>query len=188
MNEMIKDIACAIDDKLKEKDKIIVAIDGRCGAGKTTLASELEKMYDCNIIHMDEFFLRPPQRTQERLEKAGENIDHERFLKEVLLPMTVGSGFSYCPYSCAMGAFAEEKYISCKRVNIIEGTYSCHDNLYKYYDIRVFLSVDKEEQMTRIVNREGCQKAQDYKNKWIPLEEKYFRVCEIEARCELIFV
>ena len=55
-----------IDELLAANDTVIVAIDGKCTSGKTTLASKLAEIYDCNVFHMDDFFLRPEQRTPER--------------------------------------------------------------------------------------------------------------------------
>ena len=37
-----------IDGLLAEKDMVIMAIDGKCTSGKTTLASKLAEIYDCN--------------------------------------------------------------------------------------------------------------------------------------------
>ena len=52
-----------IDELLTQKDRVVVAIDGKYTSGKTTLASKLAEIYDCNVFHMDDFFLRPEQRT-----------------------------------------------------------------------------------------------------------------------------
>ena len=70
--------------------RVIIAIDGRCGAGKTTLAQYLEEQTGATVFHMDDFFLRPEQRTPERFNTPGENVDHERFLFEVLEPLRKG--------------------------------------------------------------------------------------------------
>ena len=51
--------------KAQDQSPVIVAIDGRCGAGKSTLAAVLAERLDANLIHMDDFFLRPEQRTPE---------------------------------------------------------------------------------------------------------------------------
>ena len=59
--------------------RVLVAIDGRCAAGKTTLAASLQAQLECNVFHMDDFFLRPEQRTSERLHQPGGNVDYERF-------------------------------------------------------------------------------------------------------------
>ncbi len=36
--------------------RVLVAIDGRCAAGKTTLAASLQAQLECNVFHMDDFF------------------------------------------------------------------------------------------------------------------------------------
>ena len=64
-----------IDELLAQKDMVIVAIDGKCTSGKTTLASKLAQIYDCNVFHMDDFFLRPEQRIPERLAEVGGNVE-----------------------------------------------------------------------------------------------------------------
>lgn len=171
--------------KLQEKGRIIVAIDGRCASGKTTLASELAKELDCNVIHMDDFFLRPEQRTETRLNTPGENIDHERFLSEVLLPLKDGKCLSYRPFDCGSMSLGEPKSIPFKAVNIIEGSYSCHPSLFSYYDLRIFLTVGKEVQLQRLKVR-APEKLEIFKSKWIPTEEAYFTAFDIEKKCDLV--
>lgn len=157
---------------------LFVAIDGRCASGKTTLAAILSEQLDCNVIHMDDFFLRPEQRTPERLSTPGENIDHERFLEEVLIPLSKGLPVKYRPFECHKNDFGSEIFLAPKKINIVEGSYSCHYALRGYYDYTFFLTVEKDEQMRRIINREGEEKAKIFKEKWIPLEEEYFRTME----------
>lgn len=78
----------AINERLKQqkadKSPLLVAIDGRCGSGKTTLGFYLQELFDCNLFHMDDFFLRVEQRTPERMKEVGGNVDYERFEKTVL--------------------------------------------------------------------------------------------------------
>ena len=83
MEKITETVKIQIDELLAEKDMILVAIDGKCTSGKTTLASKLAELYDCNVFHMDDFFLRPEQRTPERFAEVGGNVDYERFYKEV---------------------------------------------------------------------------------------------------------
>ena len=82
------------------KEPLLIAIDGRCAAGKTTLASIVKEKINCNVIHMDHFFLQPAQRTEERLQEPGGNVDYERVRKEVLIPLSQGKAFSYKPFDC----------------------------------------------------------------------------------------
>ena len=59
MDRAVAAVKPQIDLLLEEKDFVLVAIDGKCTSGKTTLASKLTEIYDCNVFHMDDFFLRP---------------------------------------------------------------------------------------------------------------------------------
>ena len=102
MEQIMETAKKQIDELLAAKDTVIVAIDGKCTSGKTTLASKLAEIYDCNVFHMDDFFLRPEQRTPERFAEIGGNVDYERFREEVLLPLKSGKAFSYRPFDCSL--------------------------------------------------------------------------------------
>ena len=77
----------------------LVAIDGRCTAGKTTLAGLLQGKRSCNVVHMDDFYLPFAKRTPERMAQPGGNMDFERLLSEVLLPLKSGAEALYRPYN-----------------------------------------------------------------------------------------
>lgn len=166
---------------------LLIAIDGRCGSGKTTLANYLQKQCNCNVIHMDEFFLRPEQNTKQRLAQAGGNVDYERFYEEVLLPLKSDEPFYYRPYDCHSQTFLEPVFITPCPITIIEGSYSCHPTLQNQYDIKIFLSVDPNTQLERIKKRNGEKALQSFIEKWIPLEEYYFSTYNIKQYCELYF-
>ena len=73
-----------------------------------------------------------------------------------------------------------------KGINVIEGSYSCHNTLYEHYDLRIFLTVDEDEQLRRIATRNGENAVMIFREKWIPLEEKYFEAFDIKERCEFV--
>ena len=171
---------------LRKKSSIIIAIDGRCGAGKTTLAGLLAAKLGCSVFHMDDFFLRPSQRTEQRLSAPGENIDHERFLSEALLPLSENKPFTYYPYNCRMQAFDKPVRAVPGRISVVEGVYSCHFALWDFYDLHVFADIDAKTQLARIIGRDGAEAAEAFKNKWIPLEEEYFSRFKIKERAEII--
>lgn len=101
MNDVqLKALEEKIAELLSQKERVIVGIDGCCASGKTTLADKLSRSFDCNVFHMDDFFLRPGQRTQERLSEVGGNVDYERFHDEVIIPLLKNESFSYRPYDC----------------------------------------------------------------------------------------
>lgn len=166
---------------------LLIAIDGRCAAGKTTLAAELQGETGCNVVHMDDFFLRPEQRTAQRLAQSGGNVDWERFQAEVLIPLRQGISFSYHPYDCRTQALKEAVQVSPRAVTLVEGSYSCHPQLWNYYGLRLFLTVDPQEQLRRIRLRSGPEALEVFRTRWIPLEEQYFRAFSIPERCDARF-
>lgn len=177
----------AIDALLREGGRINVAIDGNAGAGKSTLADLLARIYDCNIFHMDDFFLRAEQRTRERLEEVGGNVDYIRFKQEVVQGIKSGCGFEYRPYNCQRMALEDPISIEPKPLNIIEGVYSMHPTLIDDYDLKIFLQVDEREQAKRILKRNGPKMQRRFLDEWIPLENEYFRKLCIESKSDLVF-
>ena len=167
-------------------DRVLVAIDGRCASGKTTLAAQLCEKLGCQVIHMDDFFLQPFQRTEQRLSQAGENLDHERLLSEVLLPISRGENAVYRPFRCHSGTFDTPVTVSAKGVILFEGSYSMHPSLAPYYDLKIFLTVSPEEQLRRLKIR-NPETLEAFKTKWIPLEEKYFSYYNVESLCGAVF-
>lgn len=166
---------------------LLVAIDGRCASGKSTLAARLQKACGCAVVHMDDFFLRPEQRTRERYETPGGNVDHERFLSEVLQPLQQGKAARYRPFDCWAQRLTAPVCIEPAPVLVVEGSYSCHPELWSYYDLRIFLTVSPETQMQRIENRDGSEYAGVFRTKWIPLEEAYFSACNLANKCDFCF-
>lgn len=185
MNTLLCDAVAAIEKVLEETGRAIIAIDGRCAAGKTTLAGELEEHFLCNTIHMDEFFLRPQQRTPERLAQAGGNVDHERFLTDVLLPLKKGLPFAYRPFDCHTMSLQKGVAIIPTALTIVEGSYSCHPALWDYYDLHIFLDVDEDLQQQRILARNGAEGLVVFRERWIPMEERYFDAFDLRSRCEV---
>ena len=175
-----------IDKLLSEKEQVIIAMDGRCASGKTTFAKALRQELVCDVVHMDDFFLRPEQRTSERLQTPGENVDHERFLEEVLLPYKARDTFSYKPYDCHTQQLKEPIAMVPGKVLVVEGAYSCHKSLYDYYDLHIFMDVDPNVQMERILARNGADQAKRFEEMWIPLEERYLEAFDVKARCEMV--
>ena len=179
------EVQIAIDQLLTHKNQVIIAIDGSCTAGKTTLAAALSEHYDCNVFHMDDFFLRPEQRTPERFSEAGGNVDYERFYEEVLLPLKTGLPFSYRPFSCKEMILSSPVQVEPKKVSIVEGTYSLHPYFQNPYDLAIYLTVSPELRHRRILERPAFLHEKFF-NFWIPLEQEYFKIFSIETQADLI--
>lgn len=175
-----------IDRLLREKDRVLVAIDGKCTAGKTTLAAQLAEQYHCNVLHMDDFFLRPEQRTPQRYEEIGGNVDYERFYEEALLPLTKGESFSYRPFDCKTLTLTDPVFVPEKKLNIIEGSYSQHPCFNDPYDLKILLTVDPETQKQRISHRPQHLQERFFRE-WIPMENRYLEAFSIPEKADILF-
>ncbi len=136
---------------------------------------------------MDDFFLPFDRKTKERLETPGGNVDHERFLEEVLIPLSENKEFSFDKYSCQTGEREKSDLITSKNLNFIEGVYSQHKNLESYYNLKIFLDVKRENQLERILKRSNEFMLNKFKNEWIPLEDLYFNECKVRENADLLF-
>ena len=167
---------------------LLIALDGRCAAGKTTLANRLAEQYGWGVIHLDDFFLQPAQRTSQRLAEPGGNLDRERLISEVLLPLTRHRPGVYRVFDCrTMGCAAVPRPLPAAPVVLLEGSYACHPDLRPLCGLHVFLTVDPGEQLRRLTARNPAR-LQDFRTRWIPMEEQYFRYFHIPETCDLTLV
>lgn len=168
-----------------ERERVFVAIDGPCTSGKTTLATVLQRRFGGNVLHMDDFFLRPEQRTPERFAEPGGNVDRERFEDEVLAPLAAGKIAQYRPWDCHTGDFAASHNVEPARLTIVEGSYSMHPALRGYYDLMICLTIDSGEQLRRLEAR-NPRMLQRFIDEWIPLENRYFEQTGTRAIANMV--
>ncbi len=163
----------------------VIALDGRAASGKTTKAALLSAALDAPVIHMDDFFLPPSLRTVERLAQPGGNVHYERFAEEVLPHLADGTAFTYRVFDCGQMDFGGVRKIPAKAVRIVEGSYALHPQLGDYADLTVFSTVNAQEQMNRILRRNGEKMAEMFRTRWIPMEERYFEHFGIRERADI---
>lgn len=175
-----------IERLLRRKGKAVVAIDGPSGSGKSTLGRLLHSVYACPVVHMDHFFLRPEQRTAERLAEPGGNVDYERFQAEVVPGLKSGETFSYRIYDCQHNTLSWSPLIETHPLRVVEGSYSLHPTLWDNYDLRVFLTISPEQQRERILKRNGPMMLERFLTEWVPLEERYFASYQIKGQSDLV--
>ena len=84
--EQGNDVFARIDGLLKSRGRVVIAIDGQSGAGKTTLAGLLADRYGARVLHGDDYFPRPGHR-HDPGQLAGVNLDVARFLQEIIHPL-----------------------------------------------------------------------------------------------------
>lgn len=187
MNKKLGEIVSRINELLIEQDVVIVAIEGKCGAGKSTLGRLLQEHYQCNLFHMDDYFLTPALRTPERLAEIGGNVDYLRFKEEILEPILKGIEVRFSPYHCQERCFGAPIEIQKNQLNIVEGCYSMHPTLIDYFHLKIFLDIDSNTQIKRIAERNGEMMLKRFVEEWIPKENLYHETFGIREKCDLIY-
>lgn len=177
------EVFLAIDRRLsKEEGTVTVFIDGKSGSGKSTLGALLETVYGCGLIHMDDFFLQPHQRTEARLLEPGGNVDYERFAGEVLPHLYLEEGFSYQVYDCRVQKLTAKRKVAPGRIRVVEGVYSHHPRFGEDGGLKIFLAVGEGLQRERIRERNGEAMLKRFLEEWIPLENRYFEAYGIPEK------
>ena len=174
------------DALLLQKERILIAIDGNCCAGKTTMATRLGSLLGANVFHLDDYFLQMHMRTPERLSQPGGNVDAERFLSEVLSPTARGEAAQVRKYDCHEDLLLDPVLVSPSRVAIVEGAYSLHPLLAPHYDLTVFCRIEPELQLSRIRARNGSAALNVFQSRWIPLENQYFQALDVLSQCDIV--
>ena len=95
---------------------------------------------------------------------------------EILAPISRNEVAIYRPFDCRTLSLQEPVTVLPGRLNIVEGSYSFHPELARYYDLSVFLDISPETQRSRILERNGPE---------IPLEQTYFHETDTQGRCTL---
>ena len=183
--ESMKSAIDRVERLLAEGRCAFVAIDGPCASGKTVFAASLHERFGGNVLHMDDFFLRPEQRTPERFAEPGGNVDRERFEAEVLKPLAAGKAVRYRPWDCHTGDFVTSRSVEPAALTVVEGSYSMHPALRGYYDLTMCLIVDPSERLRRLEAR-NPRMLQRFINEWIPLENRYFESTNTQGSADLL--
>ncbi len=183
--ESMKSAIDRVERLLAEGRCAFVAIDGPCASGKTVFAASLHERFGGNVLHMDDFFLRPEQRTPERFAEPGGNVDRERFEAEVLKPLAAGKAVRYRPWDCHTGDFATSRSVEPAALTVVEGSYSMHPALRGYYDLTMCLIVDPSERLRRLEAR-NPRMLQRFIDEWIPFENRYFESTNTQGSADLL--
>lgn len=178
-------LTAAIRKLLSEKETVLIAIDGRCASGKTTLSEKLQKEFSCNVIHMDDFYLPMHLRDDNWKTSPAKNIDFKA-IETILNEIPHKKSFEIRPYICSKKAYGEPIGYDHNPLTVIEGSYSTHPFLKRFYDFCIFLDISEKEQKNRLIKRNGEEGYLRFQDLWIPLEERYLQEFRIRDDCHMI--
>ena len=170
----ISGVVAAVSAGLAETGRVLVTIDGPCASGKTTIASRIAAVMNCDVIHTDDFVVPHARKTPERLSVPGGNCDWERLVRDVIAPWKNGMAVCFRKYNCHKDCLEPPETIVSDRLLILEGTYCNLPAIREYADIRCFVSTPETVRRNRLEQRETPDLLALFDSRWIPLENAYF--------------
>lgn len=188
---------------------LIVALDGRSGAGKSTVATstvaEVASLTEpgaeppiVEVIEGDDFYAGGDAAfwdARNAAEKAAHGIDWRR-QREVLADLRSTGTASWYPFDWtaedwdAFDVKLSTTPLSCgpADVVILEGAYSARPELAGSVDLRVLLDTPAEECQQRLRAREGAAYAEDWEARWRQAEDHYFSRVMPASAFDLVIV
>jgi uridine kinase len=173
-------LIAALLDLCKQKERPLIAIDGPAGAGKTTLAREiylaLSLEMSVNVIHMDDLY-------------DGWNNALSEDLTQILVYL-VSQHKSKKPavirkYNWVTSSFAESEEIPPADLLILEGVGSGDKALQDDLAALIWIDIDPEIGVKRVIERDGSQVADEMK-KWVGAQEEYFSQHSTREKADFI--
>lgn len=158
---------------------VIVALDGRSGTGKSTLAEWMADQLGGIRVDQDDFYAGGELAEWQRLtprEKAARVIDWRRVRDEVLLPLRAGRDASWRPFNweTMIGLAPETIAVSPARIVILDGAYSARPELADMIDLSILVTLDDAIRRERLRQREGEDLVADWHAVWDEAEDYYF--------------
>jgi uridine kinase len=162
------ELIAALQDLCKEKSRPVIAIDGPAGAGKTTLAHEiflaLSTKMSVQVIHMDDLYDGWDNALTKDLSAILKYLVGQH---EEKLPAKIQR------YSWERFAFGESELLPVTDLLILEGVGSADSELEDHLAAVIWMEIDPEDGLKRVVNRDGLQ-VQEQMEKWLRTQAEYF--------------
>ena len=184
MNDNIEKIKMLIDEK-NLTGQVIISIDGPCGGGKTTIAKMIEEELGYNILHMDDFYLPFDKRDKNWMNIIAGHMDFERLINNVLIPYKEHNKTNYISYDCHSDKYLQEIPIDLDKFLVIEGSYTSNPILDKYVNAKIFVDINKDEQVKRLTKRNPSV-VDKFLSMWVPFENRYFEELKIKDNSDLV--
>lgn len=162
----------------------VIAIDGKSGTGKSTLAEQLAEMLDAVVIKCDDFYTGGNSSRWKSLsiEEMNDTVINWRYIKDrILVPLKDSKTVSWTPFGSSETAIASPKHVI-----ILEGAYSSREELSSLVNYRILTEMPEDLREKRIREREGDNYDEEWHGMWKPAMDYYFEVNQPRKTFDLI--
>jgi uridine kinase len=159
---------------------IVVALDGRSGAGKSTIAPVLASEVDGVVVDGDDFYAGGSGEMWDGM-AAAQKVDHVidwQRQRPVLEALRRGEAIGYHPYDWEDddndGAAPHLVTVDPAPVVILDGVYSARPELADLVDLTVLILIPDDIRRAQLLARNGEDYRRDWEARWTEAELHYF--------------
>ena len=157
---------------------VLVALDGRSAAGKSTLAQQVAARTAALVIDGDDFYRGGDDafwRAHSPAQKVDLVIDWRR-QHSLLTTLGRGEPARWRPYDWEVddGRLGPEVHVVPAAVVVLEGAYSARPELAELFALRALLDVPRAVRRARLLQREGERYRAEWEARWGEAEDLYF--------------
>lgn len=161
----------------------VVAIAGRGGAGKSTLAHQLAmRVIDSAVVPLDDFLVKDSL-LHPRVE---EHFDLSRVEREVLISFTQGLAFNYRRLDWHSGALVPIDGIIDSTLIVIEGICAFEPPLESYVDLKVWVDTPANIATSRGRERDAGNENAEHWDAWERHDTDYIARCQPDRRADVV--
>lgn len=176
-----------IEQARRRTRRVVVAVDGRSGVGKSTFAAALAAASDAVVVEGDDFYAGGVEVGRDTAEQRADACIDRPKLIGVLQQLRSGVAAPYRPFD--WNAFdgslkSPVRIVPPADVVIVEGVYSGHSDLHALVQVRILLTAPDELREQRLVAREGS--IGPWERQWHEAEEWYFSRLATATQFDLI--
>jgi len=165
---------------------LVVAIDGRSGAGKSFVASLLAAQVEAACVPCDDFFAAgiPAAGWDARTpaQRASDALDWRRLRREAIEPLRAGNPARWVAFDFAAGPRPDGTYpmqagtteLASRPVVLLDGAYSARPELADVLDLAVLVEAPALLRRDRLARREAPGRLTEWHARWDLAEEHYF--------------
>lgn len=154
----------------------LILIDGPAGSGKTTLAQMLQLELGAEVIHMDDLY--------HGWQDALTNSTINRILQSILVPLAKNQKGTYQKFDWYQNEFSDAVEVS-PGIVILEGVGAASGPIRKFASYVIWLDVDPQLGLSRVLSRDGTQITQEMLN-WQKIEQEWHKRDSTRSEANLI--
>lgn len=153
---------------------VVVAVDGRSGAGKTTLADRLSSVLSCPVIHMDDIY--------PGWDGLTEAVD--TLADDVLQPIAENRPAQHRLWNWNTGEYDGWADVPAESLMIVEGCGSGSRACAPYLSLIVWVEAPRELRKARGIARDG-ETFRPYWDRWAEQEDSLFALEHTPERADV---